>query len=240
MVRGMTAPAEPPFDRSSRRRLSPQTARFFRGDTLFDRVARTLCEADCLPRKELYEAWEVAKRVRRHLRGGMVVEACAGHGLLAYLMLLLEPKASRHADSDARAVCIDMRKPASAAKIGRAMEARWPALAGRVAYVERKVGEAALAEVGEDAMLVSVHACGSLTDLVLELAMQRRLRVAVMPCCHELGRSDLGDLDGWLPGPMAVDVVRATRLREAGYRVRTKTIPADITVQNRLLIGEPV
>ncbi len=227
-----------PFDRSSRRRLTPYTARLFTGDTLFDRVARTVCKAGCLPRKELFEAWEVAKRVRRHFRGGTVVEACAGHGLLAYLMLLID-------DSSPEALCIDLRRPPSAAKIAAVLERRWPHLAGRVTYDERKLAEATLPEMstsaagGPGGLLISVHACGMLTDDVIALALAQRTRVAVMPCCHVLGRSDQGALLGWLPGPMAVDVMRAERLRSAGYRVRTKTIPADITVQNRLLMGEP-
>jgi hypothetical protein len=92
----------------------------------------------------------------------------------------------------------------------------------------------------EGGLIVSVHACGTLTDDVIALAIDRRARVAVMPCCHALGRSDDGDLGGWLPGPVAVDVTRAQRLRAAGYRVRTKTIPADITAENRLLMAEPL
>ena len=40
------------------------------GGSLFDRLGRAVCEAGCLPRKELYEAWEVARRVRRWCRGG--------------------------------------------------------------------------------------------------------------------------------------------------------------------------
>ena len=66
-----------------------------------------------------------------------------------------------------------------------------------------------------------------------------RARVAVLPCCHDLGTCDAGDLTGWIDGPLAVDVVRAMRLRQQGYRVRTQAIPAEITPKNRLLLGEP-
>jgi hypothetical protein len=52
---------------------------------LFDRVARVVCEADCLPRKELFESWEVARRTRRRFRGGRVVDLAAGHGLVGHL-----------------------------------------------------------------------------------------------------------------------------------------------------------
>ena len=53
------------FDPSSRARLNSHDLPRFQGPTLFDHVARVVCEASCLPRKELYEAWEVAKRTRR-------------------------------------------------------------------------------------------------------------------------------------------------------------------------------
>ena len=54
--------------------LTPRDLGRFPSDTLFDRIARVVCRADCLPRKELYEAWEVARRVRRRFRGGRVVD----------------------------------------------------------------------------------------------------------------------------------------------------------------------
>jgi len=46
----------------------------FSGATLFDRIGLAVCEAGCLPRKELYEAWEVARRARRWFRGGRVID----------------------------------------------------------------------------------------------------------------------------------------------------------------------
>ena len=78
------------FSPSSRNRLTRHDLGRFAGTTLFDRVARVLCAAECLPRKELYEAWEVARRARRQFRGGRVVDVAGGHGVLAALMLLLD------------------------------------------------------------------------------------------------------------------------------------------------------
>ena len=52
--------------------------------------------------------------------------------------------------------------------------------------------------------------------------------------------NDHGDLTGWVDGPLAVDVVRALRLKGQGYRIRTQSIAIEITPKNRLLIGEPV
>ena len=69
--------------------------------------------------------------------------------------------------------------------------------------------------------------------------MAARARLAVMPCCHDLDTADTGALTGWLNGPLAVDVVRATKLRALGWQVWTQTIPVEITPHNRLLMAEP-
>ncbi|MCH3710085.1 hypothetical protein LZC18_10085, partial [Campylobacter coli] len=85
---------------SSKDRLTTYDLDRFPGGTLFNRIARAVCQAGCLPRKELYEAWEVARRTRRRFRGGRVVDLAAGHGLLAQVMLLLD-------DSSPEAVAVD-------------------------------------------------------------------------------------------------------------------------------------
>ena len=74
---------------------------------------------------------------------------------------------------------------------------------------------------------------------MLDAAASARARVAVLPCCHDLANNDTGALEGWMDGPLAVDVMRAVRLDERGYRVWTQTIPPEITPKHRLLLGEP-
>lgn len=217
------------MDRSSRNRLTEQLLPRFSGETLFERIARAACRAGCLPRKELYEAWEVARRVRRRFRGGRVVDLACGHGLLAQILLLLD-------GSSAEALAIDRRLPASATKLHQSLTESWPQLAGKVQFLEGELQELALQPSD---LVVSVHACGGLTDRVLERAVAVRARVAVLPCCHDLDGADLGGLEGWMDGPLALDVTRAARLRSQGYRVFTQQIPADITPQNRLLLAEP-
>jgi len=88
-------------------------------------------------------------------------------------------------------------------------------------------------------VIVSVHACGELTDLVIERAMAAGARMALVPCCHNLTGADLGGLQGWLDGPLAMDAARVARLRSHGYQVVTQLIPEDITPKNRLLLAEP-
>ena len=218
------------LDPSSKARLTPSMAARFPRDTLFDRVARAVCTAGVLPRKELYESWEVARRVRRRFRGGRVVDLACGHGLTAQLMLLLD-------DTSPTAIAVDLRIPASAARIHEALCAAWPRLVGRVTLEQRALESVPL-DAGD--VVVSAHACGALTDVILARAADAGARVAVLPCCQHLATSARGGLEGWLDGPLAIDVTRAQGLGARGYRVMTATIPKDITPKNRLLLGEPL
>jgi hypothetical protein len=217
------------FSPSSRARLTPRDLDRFAGATLFDRVARAVCRAECLPRKELYEAWEVARRVRRLFRGGRVVDLGGGHGLLAQMMLILD-------DSSPGALVVDKALPASAPRVHAAIVETWPRLTGRITFASGALDEV---ELRSTDLVVSSHACGRLTDVILERAAASRARVGVLPCCHDLAACDAGDLAGWLDRPLAIDVVRAQRLRDHGYRIWTQAIPAAITPKNRLLIGAP-
>ncbi|MBK9796849.1 MAG: methyltransferase [Holophagaceae bacterium] len=217
------------MDRSSRARLTDKLLPNFGGDTLFDAIARAVCRAGCLPRKELYEAWEVARRVRRRFRGGRVVDLACGHGLLAQILLLLDA-------SSLEALAVDLRIPKSATTLAASLAEAWPRLEGRVRLLETDLRELPL---HRDDLIVSAHACGGLTDLVLARAVEAGARVAVLPCCHDLKEGDLGGLEGWMEGTLAMDAARVSRLRGQGYRVFTQTIPGEITPKNRLLLAEP-
>jgi hypothetical protein len=217
------------MDRSSRNRLNEKLLHKFSADTLFDAIARAACHAGCLPRKELYEAWETARRVRRRFRGGRVVDLACGHGLLAQIMLLLD-------SSSPSALAVDRQLPQSAANLALAMSDVWPRLHEQLRFVEADLREV---ELTSEDLIVSAHACGGLTDLILDRAVAAGARVAVLPCCHDLKDADLGGLEGWMDGPLAMDAARVARLRSQGYKVFTQLIPSEITPKNRLLMAEP-
>jgi SAM-dependent methyltransferase len=217
------------MDRSSRNRLTEKLLPRFAGNTMFDAIARAVCRAGCLPRKELYEAWEVARRVRRRFRGGRIVDLACGHGLLAQILILLD-------DSSPVALAVDQRIPKSAATLAASLMDEWPRLGGRIQFVEKDIQEV---QLYHDDIVVSAHACGGLTDMVLAGALKAGACVAVLPCCHDLKDADLGGLEGWLDGPLAMDAARVSRLRSHGYKVITQLIPGDITPKNRLLMAAP-
>lgn len=216
------------FDRSSKNRLTRRDLARFGSASLFDRLGRAVCVAGCLPRKELYEAWELARRVRRRFRGGRVVDVGGGHGLLAHAMLLLDR-------TSPGAVVVDPSPPPSAAALREALRAVWPDLPPVVcAAVPLERFAVAAGDV-----VVSCHACGALTDRVLERAAAARARVAVLPCCHVLERAQPPALAGWMEATLAVDARRAFALQQRGYTVWTSSIPVAITPKHRVLMGAP-
>lgn len=217
------------FDPASRSKLTPRDHGRFSGDTLFARVARVVCDADCLPRKELYEAWEVARRARRRFRGGRVLDLACGHALVAHLLLILD-------DTSPKALAVDTRLPSSAKKLSEHLTRQWPRLTGRVELIETAIDGV---ECEASDLVVSCHACGDLTDRVLEKAIRASARVVVLPCCHEKSQAAEGGLGGWLDPALAIDVTRAGTLRSEGYVVYTQEIPPEITPKNRLLMAEP-
>lgn len=222
-------PYQVTFSHGSKNRLTSHDLGRFAGDTLFDRIARVVCRIGLLPRKELFEAWEVARRTRRHCRGGRVVDVAGGHGLLAHIMLLLD-------DTSIDALIVEPAPPASASRLGEALVAEWPRLDGRVRTV---VDDIRHVQIHDSDVLVSSHACGTLTDYVLDAAIAASAPVAVLPCCHDLVACNPGPLTGWMDGPLAIDAMRAIRLAAAGFTVKTQTIPPTITPKNRLLLGIP-
>lgn len=144
-------------------------------------------------------------------------------------MLLLD-------DSSPEALVVDRTLPPSSSTLARAIATEWPRLAGRVTFSEMPLEQVSLRK---DDVVLSIHACGMLTDSIIDLAVTANARVAVVPCCHALDRSETGALTGWLNGALAVDVMRATKLRALGWQVWTQTIPEEITPHNRLLMARP-
>ena len=261
------------FRMASRSRLTPMDARRFPGDDAFSTIARAVCDADALPRKELFETWHAAIAItdalgptsldadattktttttstgpaatkrRRHRR---VMDLAGGHGFLAMCLLILNPRLSS-------AVVVDRRKPDSHERLVAALSNAFPALRvhARLRYVEASIADATPTR---HTTLVSVHACGDLSDLVLKLAAQAKSPVAVVPCCHRglaPARAFAARLNeaygdegtgGSGPGPpicpsAAMDVARLELLRRAGFRVHARTIPREITPKNRVIVG---
>jgi hypothetical protein len=223
---------------------------FLQNDTstslsLFDELAIVACETGVVPRKELLETFCAATFIHAKFpQVRRIADLAAGHGLLSWFLLALDPSRT--------AICVDKRIPASAEKISLAMLKRFPQLESQWSYVQ---ADLSVVEAHSSTLLTSVHACGSLTDFLIEIAIPVGAPLAVVPCCHTVN-ADKGYRPHVLSGMDAdavaalvaykhptttigdiVDEIRCCTLEKAGYQMEEAMLPEVFTKRNRLLLG---
>ena len=208
------------MNRSSRKRLHPGAAINFPADNLHDRVARALCEGSCLPRKELFESWSFVNRIRRRIDAPVVWDLCAGHGLVAFLLALLEPELT-----SIRA--IDRRKPLSFDRIKAALAPLDEARIAKVVFDERELRD--LDAPRQRVFMTAVHACGRRSDDAIDLALASHSSIALLPCCHATDKSIPEAVKTRFSKKDAVDLARIFRLHQAGWRTVAGKVDDDIT-----------
>jgi hypothetical protein len=218
----------------SRVRIGRNSLRFFDGDTLAERLIRELAHERALPIKEVTEAFEFFAVVRKYLRRSpVIVDLCSGHGLAGILFAVFER-------NTAEVVLCDRRKPDHFADVWRAAERVAPWIADKVRFVEGRLAAtpADLPSMEGGAAVIAVHACGVLTDVCIDIALELGGPFAVMPCCRARARNTAPQgLREALGEDVAYDVDRTYAIERAGYRVRWREIPAAITPMNRVLIA---
>ena len=214
-----------------------------------------------------------------------IADMAAGHGLLSWFLLaLIHDEDDEHKTNNpdlsnstpTTALCVDRTMPGSATEIANAMREHFPGIVGATAppvsssssssdssspswtYVE---ADLAAAEAHPSALMVSVHACGSLTDFLIEKAIAGRAPLAIVPCCHTVQTKK-----GYMPHPVfcektvdevaalveeqrimlqkpmehVLDEIRIQTLQNAGYQVEQVLLPSSFTKQNRLILATPL
>ena len=215
--------------------------------SVVDRLGRAVCRVGKIPRKEFFEAWAVARCVHawkpRHIT--RIADVAAGHGLLAWILLVLhleDHKDSNHDASLLSAVCVDTSMPETADRLQQEILQEWPQLRDHWDYVE---GLLEGIESSAEVLIVGVHACGVLTDKLICKALQGGSPIAVLPCCHSrkcLSKVDLEMLEEQenqsLNLTSFLDTMRIKRLQDSGWRVVQCQIPDNITPKNRLFLAD--
>ena len=94
--------------------------------------------------------------------------------------------------------------------------------------------------IPEGDMLSAVHACGSLTDRIIQEGLRRRIPFAVMPCCYKDSMHlPEGSLSYFQNKRDAIDAARIMAIQEQGYQVIIRSIDPTVTPMNRIIIGLP-
>lgn len=206
---------------------------YFEGDSLRDRLVRALAEERALSLKEVTEAFEFFAVTRRLIESRpVVVDLCSGHGLAGVLFAAF----SRHTQE---VLLCDRRRPLSFDRVLRACIRAAPWVEGKVRYLVGDLAETRL-ELPRNSAVLGLHACGTLTDTCIEIALGLSGPLAVMPCCRAKAHNPApAGLRQALGEEVAYDVDRTYTMESAGYRVRWREIPAAITPMNRVLIAVP-
>ena len=96
-----------------------------------------------------------------------------------------------------------------------------------------------------NSLILALHSCGELTDLVLQKAVESQSHVAVMPCCYNSRMRKYDLISPPDPRKMSYysekdyyDAFRVQYLRENGYDVRLEQIDKRITPMNNVIIGQ--
>jgi hypothetical protein len=221
-------------------RLRAADARHFAGNDAYNRVARATCRADAaIARKELPECWAMATRVHAEFWRSAepprrVVDVAAGHGLLGWFVLALCCQARTPLPV---VYAVDERMPASAGKLRDAFGEAFPRLRAQHRYI---VGDARDVEATGDTLVAGLHACGGLSDIVIDVALAGSSALALVPCCHSTKIPHDVDAAARVGLDEAIDASRARRLAAAGWAVERDVLcPREITPKNGLILGRP-
>ena len=217
-------------------------------DTLFYRFARVVCRADKIPRKELFEAWGMALQVHENFPSiRRFADLACGHGLVSWALLALyhygSPRCSNEEKIKVSAVCIDINMPLAAERLHHLMLEEFPELDGFWHYVEGTICGMIPAP---QTLLVGVHACKNLSDIIISNAIYGNSSLALVPCCHAKGcltEPQQAFFDEQGPGFMNLaaylDGLRIQTLEMAGFQVTEARIHEAITPKNRLIVARP-
>lgn len=203
---------------------------YFNSDRLTDRLIQNLVAGHVMRWKEILESFEFYGLARKQSRRTSVVDMCCGHGLTGVLFALLEKSVER-------VELVDESLPPCISRVVETAIQLGPWVKEKVSVSERGIGESQ-SQVPMGTAVLAVHACGSLTDQVLDLAIGVAGPVAVTPCCGhprndeapQVLYRELGAKDG-------VDVHRTYRLNDAGYEVQWRYIPESVTPMNRTILA---
>lgn len=233
-----------------KRKLQRRHAPLFGGgSTLLDQLGSIVCQTGVVPRKELFETYAAAVCIHEAFpETKRVADLAGGHGMLGWFLLALDPTRT--------VVCVDANMPKSADVLADAMVAHFPSLQRKWTYIQ---ADLSCVEPDPSTVMVSVHACGSLTDALVGLAIDGKgAPLAVVPCCHSVGKggyrpharySEIQDATvvaalvekkGSSSIADVVDGIRCQTLQNAGYQVQQIMLPELFTKKNRLLLAKRV
>jgi len=172
-----------------------------------------------------------------------IKDLCCGHGLTGMLFLACLPP-GRIQNTTIQTILVDQTEPQSHSILRDCISEICPWISEEtVTFISSPLEEYTLNEVKDEdgaTIVISTHACGSLTDRVIEYGITNAVSsLAVMPCCYT--GTDRGAPYGirrMLGVSLSADIRRSFHLQDHDYHVDFASIPKAITPMNRIILAE--
>jgi len=173
-----------------------------------------------------------------------IKDLCCGHGLTGMLFLACMPP-GRIQNTTIQTILVDQAEPQSHSILRDCISEICPWVSEEtVTFISSPLEEYTLNEVREEdgaTIVISTHACGSLTDKVIEYSIEttKASSIAVMPCCYT--GTDRGAPYGirrMLGVSLSADIRRSFHLQDHDYHVDFASIPKAVTPMNRIILAE--
>eukprot|EP00984_Skeletonema_dohrnii_P020713 scaffold10157_cov142-Skeletonema_dohrnii-CCMP3373.AAC.23 len=174
----------------------------------------------------------------------VVKDLCSGHGLTGMLFAACNPPGRLKASM--RVLLVDQSEPQSHLILRDLISEVCPWVnQDTVQFFEADLDDYVTKSLSDDAtdeasIIISTHACGSLTDDVIRYAVESRAAsVSVMPCCYTgTAKGTPYGVQRMFGVSASADIKRSFLLHDAGYHVDFAAIPKAITPMNRLIVAE--
>jgi len=165
-------------------------------------------------------------------QGAVLVDCCSGSSFLGLYWLDRNP--------DDKVTAIDKTLTEKHRETLDYFVSSNPKIRNRYEFLQQDITQPDF-EFPECNAVIAVHACGSLTDIIIDKCMKQGLPLAVMPCCYNSKRiwwqkySPCIEFEGDL-GRYA-DELRLAYLKHRYKNAKIETISPEITPMNRILLA---
>lgn len=190
------------------------------------------CKVAGIKQKHLTKVERFYSEVSPYVGNKRIVNLCAGNSLLAWYFLM--------GGVTEEALSIDLKSTKKYQTLRDLIKKVRPDLDAMHTFLERDIYDSELGIQADD-FILGLHACGNLTDRVIEIAVETGASFAIVPCCYRPDRQLLRPQQYKIPQDKSreevVDLLRAEYVSEKGREVSLREIKSFPSPMNRLLLS---